>query len=80
MHLLYYGEADSDLSHLEGRAMDAFESILKQAKLERRLRIVSILLERIVEFNIAHPRLIKAIENHIIFTCIVDQMSDLCRV
>ena len=79
MNLLFYGEAEPNMSQLEARAMDAFESILKQSKLERRLRIMSILLERIVEFNIAHPRLIKTIENYIIFTCLVEQMSDLCR-
>ena len=79
LNLLYYGEAEINLTDLEAKAFDAFESLLKQAKLERRLRIVSILLERIVEYNIAHPRLIKTIENYIIFTCLVEQMSDLCR-
>ena len=79
LNLLYYGEPEDNMSELEARAMDAFEGILKEAKLERRLRIVSILLERIVEYNIAHPRLIKTVENYIIFTCLVEQMSDLCR-
>ena len=80
MNLLFYGEAEPNMSQLEARAMDAFESILKQSKLERRLRIMSILLERIVEFNIAHPQLIKIFENYIIFYCLVEQMNDLCRV
>ena len=59
--------------------MDAFRSIIKLAKVERRVGAVANLLEQIVEYNIAHPKIIEIIEHQIIFGSIIKNMSDIIR-
>ena len=75
---MYYGEAN-DCVLLESKAMDAFVSMLKLSKLERKSRNVIMLLEIIVEYNIGHPRIVEAIENHIIFNTHIDFIDDIVR-
>jgi len=61
IQLMYYGEAN-DCAGIEDQAFDAIESILKFAKLERRVGTVIMMQKVMIEYNLAHPRLIEIIE------------------
>ena len=76
IRLLYYGDANVDPG-LEDQAMAAFANILKMSKVERRPRNVALLMEFVVEHEMANPKIIEAIENQVLFNSYWDFAIDI---
>ena len=76
---MYYGE-ENECANIEEKAMDAFANILKQSKIERRVKNLTNLVEICVEHNIGHPRIIQAIENQTISNPFMDRIDDLIEL
>lgn len=63
--IMYYGEPNMN-EELFQQTAEAFGRILSNAKINTRTRLITLLLENMVEHKVDHPLLIEQIEKHIV--------------
>ncbi len=73
---MFHGEAH-DIHAIQEQAIQAWQEVLKLAKLEHRGKIVLLMQEMIVEKNIGIPSLVKAFEHHVLHNVLIESLSDI---
>ena len=63
--IMYYGEPNMN-EELFQQTTDAFGRILSNAKINTRTRLITLLLENMIEHKVDHPLLIEQIEKHLV--------------
>ena len=63
--IMYYGEPNMN-EELFQQTTEAFGRILSNAKINTRTRLITLLLENMIEHKVDHPLLIEQIEKHIV--------------
>ena len=63
--IMYYGEPHMN-DELFQQTAEAFGRILSNSKLESRTRLITLLLEYMIEHKVDHPLLMEQIEKHIV--------------